>query len=149
MFNKIEFEVESSRRYIEYYNNIEDELEILIDSACSFKIDDKCMDVLKAFNNLIRALNCQIVDSTNVIGFVKELKDSYYEVKYGDKNIVLYYIEKWMNMIFRRIIQHDLDKIDIIISEYIVTKDRNGLIDFYLYVLHEYYKEYSLNWIDM
>ena len=36
-----------------------------------------------------------------------------------------------------------------IVIEYVMDKDRKGLMDFYLYTINKFYKEYSLNWIDM
>lgn len=145
MFNNIEFEVKSSKRNIDCYNIIEDELEILIDAAYGFKIDDKYMNVLKAFNNLIKTLNHVIVDTPKTIEYVKELNDSYHEAESIDKNIVLNYIEKWVSIIFKRIIKYDIEKINKIIIEYIDNGDRNGSMDFYLYVIHEYYKRYYAN----
>lgn len=142
MFNKVEFEVKSSKRDKDCYNIIEDELEILIDSAYSFKVDDKYMNVLKAFNNLIKTLNCVMVNPLKAVEFVKELKESYYEAESIDKNIVLNYVEKWVSIIFKRLMKYDIEKMNKILIEYISNVDRNGLMDFYLYMINGYYKNY-------
>ena len=142
MFNNIEFEVRSSKRDKDCYNIIEDELEILIDSAYTFNVDDKYMDVLKAFNNLIKTLNYVIVDPVKATKYVKELKESYYKAESIGKNIILNYIEKWVNIIFKRLMKYDIEKMNRILIEYIDNDNRNGLMYFYLYMIDGYYKSY-------
>ena len=150
MFNTIEFEVKSSRREKDYYNIIEDELEILIDSAYSFKVDDKYMNVLKAFNNLIKTINRNnSIDSALAVKYTKALRESYYEAESIGKNIILDYTDKWIVVIFKNIMKYHPETTNKILVDYVVEKDNNGLIDFYLYVIHGFYKKYFLDWIDI
>ena len=149
MFNKIEFEVKSSRRRKDYFNIIEDELEILIDSAYSFKVDDKYMDVLKAFNNLIKTINrSNSIDSELVVKYINALRESYYNAESIGKNIILSYIEKWAGVIFKNNMKYNPETANKILVDYAVEKDRNGLMDFYLYALYGFYKKYFLDWMD-
>lgn len=150
MFNKIELEVKSSRREKDYYNIIEDELEVLIDSAYSFKVDDKYMNVLKAFNNLIKTINRNnSIDSELVGKYTKALRESYYEAESVGKSVVLYYINKWVGIIFENIMKYHPETTNKILVNYVVDGDRNGLMDFYLYVIHGFYKKYYLDWMDL
>lgn len=150
MFNQIDFEVKSSRRGKDYFNIIEDELKILIDSAYSFKVDDKYMNVLKVFNNLIKTINRNnSIDSELVVKYIKALRESYYEAESVGKNIILDYIEKWVGAIFENNMKYHPETTNKILVDYVVEKDRNGLMDFYLYVIYGFYKKYFLDWLDL
>ena len=150
MFNKIEFEVESSRRAKDYYNIIEDKLEVLIDTVYRLRGDNKYMDVLKAFNNLIKTINRNnLIDTELAVRYIKELRESYYEADAIGGDIVLDYIREWVGVIFENNMKYYPEITNKILIEYIMDKDRKGLMDFYLYTINKFYKAYSLNWIDM
>lgn len=150
MSNKIKLEIESSRRDKDYYNIIEDKLEVLIDTVYRLRGDNKYMDVLKAFNNLIKTINRNnLLDTELTVRYIKELRESYYEADAIGGDIVLDYIREWMGVIFENNMKYYPEITNKIVIEYVMDKDRKGLMDFYLYTINKFYKEYSLNWIDM
>lgn len=150
MSNKIKLDVESSRRAKDYYNIIEDKLEVLIDTVYRLRGDNKYMDVLKAFNNLIKTINRNnLIDTELAVRYIKELRESYYEADSIGGDIVLDYIREWVGVIFENNMKYYPEITNKIVIEYVMDKDRKGLMDFYLYTINKFYKEYSLNWIDM
>ena len=150
MSNKIKLEIESSRRAKDYYNIIEDKLEVLIDTVYRLRGDNKYMDVLKAFNNLIKTINRNnLLDTELTVRYIKELRESYYEADAIGGDIVLDYIREWVGVIFENNMKYYPEITNKIVIEYVMDKDRKGLMDFYLYTINKFYKEYSLNWIDM
>lgn len=150
MSNKIKLEVELSRRAKDYYNIIEDKLEVLIDTVYRLRGDNKYMDVLKAFNNLIKTINRNnLLDTELTVRYIKELRESYYEADAIGGDIVLDYIREWVGVIFENNMKYYPEITNKIVIEYVMDKDRKGLMDFYLYTINKFYKEYSLNWIDM
>ena len=150
MSNKIKLEVELSRRAKDYYNIIEDKLEVLIDTVYRLRGDNKYMDVLKVFNNLIKTINRNnLIDTELAVRYIKELRESYYVADAIGGDIVLDYIREWVGVIFENNMKYYPEITNKILIEYIMDKDRKGLMDFYLYTINKFYKEYSLNWIDM
>lgn len=73
MSNKIKLEVELSGRAKDYYNIIEDKLEVLIDTVYRLRGDNKYMDVLKVFNNLIKTINRNnLIDTELAVRYIKK-----------------------------------------------------------------------------
>lgn len=127
-----------SRRVYENLNRIEDQIDTLLQAVYEFNVDEVNIKLLEEFSDLIKNMNGGFIETRIKLQSIIRIKKIFDSIEKINP-LILSYFKIWLRVIYIRINKMQPDMVADIVENYISTSGKNDIVEFYFYVLREFY----------